>query len=365
MATDGFFIYFAEEWVGTLSDDELVGVFAHEVLHCVLGHPDRRRNREPRAWNMATDLAINWLLVEQGFVLPKGGLIDRRFAALSAEEIYRELMREADQPGTGRSPAMRTTSRGQRANTASRRTKAYKGFDQHLDPDSHLGSDLHTEPSPDAEERRLLRREFIAELEDQLPGTVSGRLSDELRLAVQRPLDWQAILRRWLFDRVKSDWRSVPFAKRYIHRGIYLPSVGVDAPGHLVFAIDTSGSMSSEDVGHAFAEVQALRSVFPCRLTLLQCDAQIKDVREFEAGDSAHLPEDMEILGRGGTGFVPVFDYMAAHLFDSNPVLVFVTDGYGSFPKAPPSFPVVWIATRHAIGDSKFPFGNVIRLSSE
>src|SRR5262249_28092125 len=62
MATDGYTIYFNSSFCEGLSEDALVGVFAHEVLHCILGHIDRRGSRHRVLWNVAIDHATNLLL---------------------------------------------------------------------------------------------------------------------------------------------------------------------------------------------------------------------------------------------------------------------------------------------------------------
>ena len=43
MATDGYRIYANVEFCDRLGEEELMGVLAHEVLHNVLGHIERRR----------------------------------------------------------------------------------------------------------------------------------------------------------------------------------------------------------------------------------------------------------------------------------------------------------------------------------
>ena len=88
MATDGRQILFNPEFVHSLQPEELQAVLAHEVLHCALGHHCRRGQRDPQLWNEAADLAINPLLIANGFSLPEGALIDPEFDNLSAEEIY-------------------------------------------------------------------------------------------------------------------------------------------------------------------------------------------------------------------------------------------------------------------------------------
>ena len=88
MATDGARIVYNPAFVGELKPAELEGTLAHEVMHCALGHQCRRGERDPRLWNEAADLAINPILISNGFTLPAGALIDPAFTNLSAEEIY-------------------------------------------------------------------------------------------------------------------------------------------------------------------------------------------------------------------------------------------------------------------------------------
>ena len=81
-------------FVTALSPDELVGVLAHEVMHCALAHPARRQGRDAERWNVACDLAINPLLVRAGIVLPASRLMpgEGAYAGLqagkSADEFY-------------------------------------------------------------------------------------------------------------------------------------------------------------------------------------------------------------------------------------------------------------------------------------
>ena len=95
MATDGRRIVYNAEFVEELRSAELEGVLAHEVLHCALAHQCRRGQRDPELWNRAADLAINPILIANGFKLPGDALIDQAFNNLSAEEIYARLARQS------------------------------------------------------------------------------------------------------------------------------------------------------------------------------------------------------------------------------------------------------------------------------
>ena len=81
MCTDGKSILWSPSFVDGMDQEETVGVMAHEVLHVTFKHMLRRGERDPELWNIATDFAINDILVDAGFTLPSGGLRTGNFAA--------------------------------------------------------------------------------------------------------------------------------------------------------------------------------------------------------------------------------------------------------------------------------------------
>jgi predicted metal-dependent peptidase len=68
-------------------------------------------------------------------------------------------------------------------------------------------------------------------------------------------------------------------------------------------------------------------------------------------------------VGGGGTSFRPFFERLAAER-DSwiATVAVYLTDGYGEFPSAAPSDPLLWVVTPGGLDLSRFPFGEAVRL---
>jgi predicted metal-dependent peptidase len=120
--------------------------------------------------------------------------------------------------------------------------------------------------------------------------------------------------------------------------------------------------MSDRELGLILGELDKLRSATECRLTLIQCDADIQKVEEFDECSATSF-ERMRIYGRGGTRFEPVFDWIkeksrqGVFTFDT---LIYLTDGFGSFPPQPPSYPVLWIMIPNSRPD--VPFGEVIKI---
>lgn len=355
MATDGYRIFYNPAWTSRLAPAELRGVIAHELMHVLFSHSSRIGGREPGRWNEACDHAINLLLLQQGFRLPEGGMMDRRFAGLPAEEIYARLTSAG-----GRGSLLVAVSRA--VDEDSDGILAEVGTDI-LDPADPRLAPTRLTGDPDQEQQRDLVVELRGEALAKLHGTASAWFTGECQGAELGRLDWRALLRSWMHDRIRNDWSLWPPSKRFIHRGLLMPSVGVESPGHLVIAVDTSGSMSDSDLAAVFSEVRLFRETFPCRLTIVQADARVQSVEEYGEMDGFDIPSRVFLKGRGGTDFRPVFDWFERNAEQSSCALIFATDGFGSFPKIAPPWPVVWLRTRAALAPEKFPFGVTVSLS--
>jgi predicted metal-dependent peptidase len=80
---------------------------------------------------------------------------------------------------------------------------------------------------------------------------------------------------------------------------------------------------------------------------------------------AGEIPPRVQITGRGGTDFRPVFRWLEEQdqfVDATRSPLVFATDGYGTFPTAPPACPVIWLRTPRGLQESLFPFGVVVAL---
>ena len=93
-ATDGKTIYCNETYLGTLSEDQQVFVFAHEVCHIALNHIMRSEGKDPELWNIATDAVINEHLQKDGLPMVEGGVDIKGALKYDAEELYQKLLAE-------------------------------------------------------------------------------------------------------------------------------------------------------------------------------------------------------------------------------------------------------------------------------
>ena len=386
MATDGRRILYDPAFVNSLQPTELEAVLAHEVLHCALGHHCRRGQRDPRLWNEAADLAINPLLVANGFSLPVGALIDPAFDNLSAEEIYARLLQgnggsssseqtQSQQPqGSGGStvgpqqespnqepsdsrpgdqPAPQrggSTETGQGATLPPRPS----AFGEVLDATGDDG-----QPASKAEKSRQQHEWNIAA--DQAirsakacghePANVDRPLS-ESREAMQ---DWRTILRDFIAARTPSDYRWSPPNRRYVASGLYLPSVERTGLGTIVIGVDTSGSIGDDELEQFAGEISAIADeASPEAIHVVYCDAAVQSSQQFGPSEPIHL----EPKGGGGTDFQPVFEWVEEN--GIAPVcLIYLTDlCCHSYPPIP-EYPVLWVTDSRRTA----PFGETVRIS--
>lgn len=380
MATDGYYIYVRTSFCQALSGEELTFVFAHETLHCVLGHIDRRGERDREAWNIAVDYATNLLLVDAGMTMPKMALHSHAFKGMTAEEVYDRLPAAQQQAGGGLDSRAdpgdfegrageRPAGLASRPDGAEKKQRAEGGFDRHIDPGDFEGWANRTAGFPSTEERRRLRKDLTSSMGSLLPGREAGCWGSEIDAASHATVPWQTLLAHFINGFQRSDYRLYPYNKKHIWRGLYLPSLGVPGPEHLVVAVDTSGSMDDGLLGQVLSELDRLRSVTECKLTLIQCDAEIQKTTEYEAFEKSLYEADaphgrLTFYGRGGTDLKPPFEWVTRRMVTGAgaiDALIYLTDGYGDVPDKAPSFPVMWIMPEDA--RTEMPFGHVIRLS--
>jgi predicted metal-dependent peptidase len=376
MATDGRRIVYNPEFALKLSAPELEAVLAHEVMHCALGHHCRRGGRDARRWNQAADLAINPLLIDNGFRLPAGALLDSAFFGMSAEEIYAELKRKEDGgregagegaassiPGKGKSDPAPQAHRGptgdSSAAAAAAETNSTTGqgrFGEVVD-----AVDDNGQRASEAEKLEQQRAWSVAAEQAQRSAAACGRKPAALERPLQQSrsaaLDWRAILRDFIAAQAPRDYRWSPPNRRYVAAGLYLPSVEKSGVGEIVVAIDTSGSIRSDELGRFVAELAAIaEEVQPERVHVVCADAAVQAAYEFAAGE----PITIEAAGGGGTDFRPVFRWVEEKGI-APACLIYLTDLLcRRFPTGV-EYPVLWVTNSKRTA----PLGETLRMLPE
>ena len=384
-ATDGFSIYWNPAFFAGLDEEKVMGVLAHELLHVVLAHIDRRGTRDEELWNISIDHAVNLYLIDQGFDLPANRLADQRFRNRTAEDIYAQLKANpsllmpqtkpvARQPTVQKKNLIRigkkkgipdeTDNPSQTETGKGSDVRSPGGFDIHVKPtDPRVSANQRERPS--GEDLRRLIRELQMDMYREVGrGNLPAEFTEAFKHSSASKVPWQALLARCFNGIRRDDYRYLPPSKKHLWRGIYLPSIGVPGPQTIVCAIDTSGSIQGQIAEQFLAEVSKLRMSAKCKLYIVQCDAAIQKVEAYESWETpGALSGNTKLLGRGGTDFRPVFGWVKREVIPADGVpdfIVYLTDGYGTFPENWAICPTIWVAPDEA--RKEFPFGSVIRM---
>lgn len=203
-------------------------------------------------------------------------------------------------------------------------------------------------------------------------GDLAGELSEEYRAEQESCVSYREFLRQFCGLRERQEIDPDSISRIWYHVGLHLTGsapfvepeeLREDAPAlDLAVALDTSGSCCGETMKGFLEELLAiLRDAGgpKVELTLIQCDAEVQDVRTLTREDSAEsILDGVEVFGCGGTDFRPVFDYIEAQRQDADGKrfrgLLYLSDGCGEFPDEAPDYPVAFL----------FPKGEMFRHMS-
>ncbi|MFK7822055.1 MAG: VWA-like domain-containing protein [Planctomycetaceae bacterium] len=194
---------------------------------------------------------------------------------------------------------------------------------------------------------------FIEQLNDVITdiessnnwGTIPGA-ARELILASRTPrLDYRRVLRSFR-STILSTNRCLTRMKPSRRYGFEYMGSRRDFTTRLLFAVDVSGSVGTKDIRAAFAIVNRLFKYGIEQIDVLWFDTQIRN-HDLKPIEIKRAQRRIEVLGRGGTCFQPIMDYLDDYRqYDG---LIIFTDGIAPVPDRPKRnrrTRVVWLFNR-------------------
>ena len=368
--TDAQAFYFNPKFVENLSLAQTQFVLAHEAMHCAMGHPQRRNHRMKRRWDVACDHAVNLILIEEGLKPPLHGILaDQNFMTLSAEEIYPLIPEDTPEESFDQHLFDNDNEQGASPDQDERQDDPEggeaggQGKEGQSEAEQQQGSGSQASQKPN-ELSPSEREELAEQWKNRLAAAAqaarqAGKLSQSMMRWVDGllapSLPWRALLARFFAINQRDDYSWHRPSRR--EGDALLPRLSSEGI-EVVAAIDTSGSISDDELREFVTELDALKGQVRARVTLLACDNQVAGNApwEFEPWDTVQLPSGLE--GGGGTDFRPVFDWVE-HENRSPDMLVYFTDAEGDFPKLPPNYPVIWLVK----GKGRVPWGERVQLN--
>lgn len=318
--TDGRVIVINQSFLDTLTVPKVVFLLAHEAGHIAMHHALRVGSRNRKVWNIACDYALNWLLKEDGLEFIESGLLDPEYSD-SAEANYDKLLQAAK--------------------------------DGKLPQCGGIGEDLVDPQLTEAEAQELTQRAQALVAQAATMARLQGKLSAGLERLVGEILNpdlpWQDMLREYMVAVIQSD---ESWARRNRRYKTYMPgrfSTALDSVGVIV---DTSGSISGEELNAMLSEVRAIAEMTcPASMRIMCADTAVVTDQVVEAGQ----PFEVEVKGGGGTDMREPLAKMAEH---EPRVVILLTDGYTPWPDCEPDYPLIVCCTT----DAPVPIGRVVRV---
>lgn len=334
-------------WKSLEGENPKLGLLKHELLHLAFFHLTLRDQfYDKLLFNIAADIEINQYIdpswaPSPDWLLPSS-YPDLNLPTKAGTKVYYDLLKQE----------LENNPNGQFA----------QDYDNMSDDVSHWAQHGTWNEFDDLSEseKKLIQKQFEYQMKEAATalgaqknrGLIPGELQeliDKLFTEREEPvMDWKSYFRRFVgnSNKVYTKKTRRKENKRY---GSPNPALRVKTKKHVLCAVDTSGSVSNQELVEFFTEIDHIHRT-GVQVTVLQFDADVHHIAEYKG------KFDGVVYGRGGTSFQPPVDYYLQHPEYNS--LIMLTDGYAPSPKAPSTKTnsILWVSSQLKVEDmNDFP----------
>ena len=216
----------------------------------------------------------------------------------------------------------------------------------------------------DAEEMLYAVRELVNAAVDLMNEESRGLMPADFMSTVEKlneppRLSWNQILKRYVGTISAGKRKTRSRLNRRQPTRYDLSGEMDDKTLKLVIAIDTSGSVDDQQVADIFNEIFSIIAHRKFEMTVIECDSQVQRVYRVRTKNDIQL----SVLGRGGTAFTPVIEYINDDRYFRDALLIYFTDGWGegSIPR-PRTYRNLWVLTSGSYLSVSEPYGAVVSM---
>ena len=360
--TDGKVIYYNPLFLESLSIEEQLFVFTHEVCHVAFNHVLRSEEKEEETWNIAADAVTNALLKRDGLKMPDGGVDIKDAINYDVEELYKKLLEGGKQPN----------KKDQNDNSPNGNSKKSAGPNNHsMWKDAVKKHKMDEGKKDDKTEIKKKQKECeslgergafkknleekkrkLTELKEQITkqaGTTTNQsLRDVKEIGNAKPLiDWRYILRETI--KYDVDWS---YKNAYIEDGVVFANLEEQPMPETEIVLDTSGSIDETLLKNFLRECKNILK--HSKLKVGCFDTKFYGFQEIRTEEDI---ENMKFVGGGGTNFDAAVNAFSRRVENK----IIFTDGEACMPKKP--LDAIWIV----FGSEKInpKGGKVINITGE
>lgn len=339
-----------ENFWDSLDTEKEMGIVKHELLHIAFNHLTHFDFPDKRLANIAMDMEINQYIHKNW--LPEDGIFIEDYEELNLDEragckYYYEKLQQAQedhkQNGTcGCSAFDKVCEQLGQGEDLVKNHDMWEEFEKLSDTEKELVKKQI--------KRILTQASNMAEKKSR--GSTPGEIKNLIIIDEILPpkFDWKNYVRR--FSGTSSKVYTKKLRRKENRKFEDNPGLKIKMKKHVLLAIDTSGSVSDNEVKEFMGEMKHIHKT-GVAMTLAQCDTSIRKIEEYDGSN------ELNIEGRGGTEFDPVLDYFNANL-RTYTSLIYFTDGECN-ATVKPKAPVLWVLSECSSINDNLP-GKVIKL---
>ena len=177
-------------------------------------------------------------------------------------------------------------------------------------------------------------------------GSLPGDMIELIKKSTEGRIDYRNALRGFRAS-ILSEKRRLTRMRPSRRFGFEQMGSRYDFITRILVAVDTSGSVGSEELGRYFNVITTFFKYGIQQVDVLMFDWEIQgDVMKLD--EAKKRKQEFKVQGRGGTNFQAPVDYLAKHPeYDG---MIVITDGYAPVPEIPPlcKAKLLWIIDNEA-----------------
>lgn len=342
--------------------------YLHIVFHCVFRHLWKPRRADRELWDLACDIAMEYVL--DG--LPQRGV---KLASTWYRQNFYDSLRAKLKVPTAEGIYLMLEEMRLPVWERGRLEREFR-IDDHSfwpDPDKKPPQGM---PSPQQKWEDISRKmQTNMETLSRDPARQSEALLEQVRVENRERYDYRRFLQKFAVLREEPRLDLDSFDPIFY-------SYGMELYGNLpliepletrettkiedfVIAVDTSmscsGKLVREFLQQTYSVLKNTESFFrKVNIHIIQCDETIQSDKKITSEeDLRDYMEHFELIGNGGTDFRPVFAYVnelvGRKAFRHLKGLVYFTDGRGTYPLHRPPYDVAFVFLREDFTDADVP----------
>ena len=337
--TNGRDEVYGRGFVAKLRDTELAFLIAHEASHKMYRHLTtwkKLHDESHKLANQACDYVINLMLKDldtSGLIITMPmfrdgphigkpiGLVDEKYRGMNTKQVFDILKQEQKDKGNKGESGDEGGEGGEPCDG-----DGDGGLDEH---DWGGAKDMSEAEKADLERDidQAIRQGLMAQ---KRAGGGAGGMNRELAELMEPKVNWREVLREFVKATCRakdsSSWRRPN--RRYLSTGLYMPSLIGEKVGHIVIAVDTSGSVGMAELAEFLSEVKGVaEEVNPDVIDLIYWDSAVAGHEIYTDSEVANIIDSTKPRGGGGTSPSCVSRYLKDKAIEPECIIV-LTDGY-------------------------------------